>query len=92
MSKHDDVVIEYDKHAKSVQETLREVVASPVVARIKRAPVPKVKPSAPKIAPKPKREVMPWEVDEVLAERDRRVQAVNDKWFARYGYRRGAAR
>ena len=86
MSKHDDVVIEYDKHAKSVQETLREVTSSPVVARIKRAPVPKVKPSAPKLPPKPKREVMPWEQDEVLAERDRRVRAANRRWLGRRGY------
>jgi len=81
-----DVVIEYDKHAKSVQETLREVTGSPVVARIKRAPVPKAKPLAPKIAPKPEREVMPWEQDEVLAERDRRVAEVNRRWLGRRGY------
>jgi len=83
MSKRDDVVIEFDERAKSEHVALREVVASSVVARIKRPSVAKVKP----IAPKPKRkEVMPWEQDEVLAERDRRIGEANRRWLGRRGY------
>ena len=80
--KRSDPLIEYlDDEPHS--ETLREVVGSPVIIPMRKPVVPKVR----AVVPKPKRrEVQPWETDEVLAERDRRVGEANRRWFARYGY------
>ena len=74
------VIIEDDE---PVTELLSEVTNGAAVALIRRPIVPKVKRTTPpKRRPAPK----PWETDKVQEAVDKRVRAVNDKWFRGYGY------